>query len=167
MVFDQKSIPKSLRDSKKTTPRVRDYLFEIICNEAIDFGIASATASQIDQFNILQATFIAMRAAINKVQSPYQCVFIDGNQSPRILDSVEVVRGDTFIPEIQAASILAKVCRDNYMKKLHEKYPRYGFKTHFGYPTHQHLEMLRKWGPIEEHRQSFKPVALVCHSKPK
>ncbi len=119
-----------------------------------------AEATEIDQLNILQATMLAMCRAVQGLHIQPDFVLIDGNRIPAALNiaAQAVVKGDSLVAEISAASILAKVARDQEMLLLHQKYPQYGFDRHKGYPTKLHLEMLEKYGILAEHRQSFAPV---------
>ena len=151
-----------LTDSKKLSPKKREFLFSEIKKQALDFSIAFATEKEIDELNIHQATLLAMKRAIfglKKIKA--QKVLIDGKFIPAGLgiSASAVVAGDNKIPAISAASILAKVSRDMRLLKLDEKYPQYGFAKHKGYGTKAHLEAIRKYGVLDEHRKSYKPIA--------
>ena len=153
-------------DSKKLTARKRDELYEVVCSEASHFCIASASAREIDELNILQATLLAMRRAIVGLEmstGQLTAIRIDGNRSPELPPHLApyaetVVRGDASCPAIGAASILAKVTRDRQMRELDKCYPAYGFAAHKGYPTAAHIAALHEHGITPEHRMSFRPV---------
>lgn len=145
-----------LNDSKKLSEKQREALFDIICNEAISYGIAFAEVEEIEKFNILNATFIAMNRAIGKLSTAPELALIDGNRTKGIVVPARaVVKGDGKCADIAAASILAKVTRDRYMLEMAEKYPEYHFEKHKGYGTKLHYEALRKYGPSPIHRLSF------------
>ena len=150
-----------LADSKKLRPAVRERLAIEIREKAIAWCIAEATAQEIDQINILQATMLAMKRAIAGLQVVPAHALIDGNRIPKgLLCSAEaIVKGDAKEPAISAASILAKTARDAQMVALDAIYPQYGFAKHMGYPTPVHLAALKEHGPLSAHRQSFGPVA--------
>lgn len=150
---------EGLDDSKKLTEKRRRELSEEIKEKALAWAIAKATVKEIDDLNILQATLLAMRRAIEQLSITPQFVRIDGNQDPRCgLPSETIVKGDALFLEISAASILAKDARDQSMIGLDERYPEYGFLQHKGYGTKQHLAALQKYGVTPEHRQSFAPI---------
>ncbi len=152
-------MPAGIMDSKKINATVREVVFREICNKASGFAIATASVDEIDQMNILRASLKAMADAVKKVKTYYAITLVDGLHCPDIQGTVKsVVRGDSLIAEISAASILAKVSRDEYMKVLDIQYPEYGFSKNKGYPTKYHLEVLSKIGPCEHHRMSFSPV---------
>lgn len=149
----------SLMDSKKLSEKRRTALAEAIKLEAVDFCIATASPEEIDQLNILNATMLAMTRAVTGLKQPYQKVLVDGNRCPELDCPCEaIVKGDGLIASISAASILAKVYRDEQMLTLHKRYPHYGFDQHKGYPTVMHLERLAEYGIIPGYRTSFKPV---------
>ncbi len=148
-----------LMDSKKLTEKKLDYFYELIVEQAVDYHIARASAQEIDEINILAATMLAMKRAIEGVKSPFNKVLVDGNRCPDISHSCEaIVKGDGKILAISAASILAKVTRDNEMRDLDKLYPQYGFAKHKGYPTKFHLEQMQKLGLINGYRKSYRPV---------
>ncbi len=146
-----------LNDSKKLTEKKREALFPVICETAIAYSIASASAEEIDRLNILQATFLAMRRAVEGLKLSPELILIDGNQTPPglVIPTQTVVKGDALSASIAAASVLAKVSRDRYLLELDEQYPQYGFRQHKGYGTKAHYEALREHGPSVVHRQSF------------
>ena len=145
-----------LDDSKKLSEKVRERLYGEIVENAIAYGIASADHSEIDRLNILNATYLAMNRAIESLVIKPDIALIDGNRNSGIrIRSVCVVGGDGKSASIMAASVLAKVSRDRYMKELAEKYPQYGFERHKGYGTKLHYEALRECGPSEIHRATF------------
>ncbi len=151
----------ALRDSKKLSARQRARLSEAIKETALAWAIGEATPAEIDRLNILQATFLAMRRAIERITASYDVICVDGNRCPPSLSRPcrAIVKGDDRVDAIRAASILAKVHRDEQMMALHEAYPDYGFDRHKGYPTREHLARLQQLGLIEGvYRNSFAPV---------
>ena len=147
---------EGLNDSKKLTEKKRAELFDVITAKAVAYGIASADEKEIDEINILQATFLAMRRAIAALPVRPDLALIDGNRDSDFgVPSETVVRGDSLSANIAAASILAKVTRDRVMERFAEEYPQYGFEIHKGYGTKRHYEALREFGPCPIHRQSF------------
>ena len=148
---------EGVNDSKKLSEKKREALFPIICEQALAFGIGYATEEEIDTYNILQATYMAMRRAVEALPVRPQRLLIDGNRLPQGLDipAEAIVKGDALSASIAAASILAKVSRDRVMIEYDGRYPAYGFAKHKGYGTAEHIEALRKWGPCPIHRGSF------------
>lgn len=148
-----------LNDSKKLTAARREQLFDEICEKALSWCIARAEVEEIDQLNILQATMLAMQRAVAGLSVKPKLALIDGNRCP-VLDvpSAAVIKGDSQVPAIAAASILAKVSRDREMQAIDRQYPGYGIAGHKGYPTAVHLEALQRLGPTPIHRRSFAPV---------
>lgn len=145
-----------LNDSKKLTEKKRDALYHVICEKALSFGIAFASVEEIEGFNILNATFLAMNRALAQLDPRPELALIDGNRNTGIqTPSRCVVKGDARCADIAAASILAKVTRDRYMLEMAEQYPEYHFEQHKGYGTRLHYEALRKYGPSPIHRMSF------------
>ena len=145
-----------LNDSKKLSPKKRDALYDAILAQAVSYGIAFATVEEIEKWNILGATFLAMNRAIEQLSEPPALALIDGNRNSGIqVNSQCVVGGDGKCAEIAAASILAKVTRDRYMLQMAEQYPQYGFAQHKGYGTAAHYAALREYGPCPVHRPSF------------
>lgn len=146
-----------LVDSKKLTPKKREILFPQIKATAIAWQIAQASVDEIDRLNILQATFLAMTRAVTALRPQPQRVQVDGNQSPTWSYPTEtLIKGDTKIKAISAASILAKVARDHIMLNLHAQYPAYQFNQHKGYPTPTHKALVKKLGHTPHHRKTFK-----------
>lgn len=158
-ILDPNKPIEGLTDSKKLTEKKREALAEEIKEKALSWSIARADADEIDELNILHATMLAMQRAVAHLSVQPDFVLIDGNRCPSLpMPSQAVVKGDLRVAEISAASILAKVARDNEMKELDKLYPDFCFAKHKGYPTKLHFEMLAKLGPTPQHRQSFKPV---------
>lgn len=145
-----------LDDSKKLSEKKREKLFDDIVNAAVSYGIAFAGVEEIEEHNILGATFMAMNRAIEQLSPKPELALIDGNRNKGIcIESRCVVKGDSKCADIAAASILAKVTRDRYMLEMAEKYPQYRFELHKGYGTKLHYEMLREYGPSPIHRRDF------------
>ena len=150
------TVIEGLNDSKKLTEKRRELLFDEICDKALTFGVAFATVEEIERFNILEAAFLAMDRAIGELDPQPALALIDGNRSKGItVPARAVVKGDAKCGSIAAASILAKVTRDRYMREMAETYPQYGFEKHKGYGTKAHYAALREFGPCEIHRPSF------------
>ncbi len=151
-----------LNDSKKLSEKRREALAIEIKEKALAWAIAEASPAEIDQINILQATFLAMQRAVAALGVPAERAVVDGNRCPKLAIPVEaVVKGDGKIAAIAAASILAKTDRDGKLRELHTVYPQYGFDRHMGYPTAAHFAALQAHGPCPEHRRSFAPVAQL------
>ncbi|MDG2091302.1 MAG: ribonuclease HII [Gammaproteobacteria bacterium] len=166
VILDRKKEINGLNDSKKLSATTREKLSKQIKQEALSYAIAEADVSEIDSLNILQATLLAMQRAVAALQHEPDFIYIDGNRSPQWgFKSKALVKGDQRIQSIAAASILAKVYRDQSLKELHEKFPDYGFAKHKGYPTAEHLAALRKLGPCPVHRRSYAPVRAVLDIK--
>ena len=145
-----------LNDSKKLSEKRREELFAVICEKALSYGIARAEVEEIEERNILGATFLAMNRAIAQLSPQPALALIDGNRNTGIeVASRCVVKGDSSCADIAAASILAKVSRDRYMLAMAEQYPEYAFEQHKGYGTKLHYERLRQYGPSPIHRPSF------------
>ena len=145
-----------LDDSKKLTDKRRRELFPIIKEKAITYGVAFASHDEIDEINILQATYLAMERAMNRLSVRPELALIDGNRAKDFgLPVQTVVKGDSLSASIAAASILAKVTRDDYMEEMAKTYPQYGFEVHKGYGTKRHYEALREHGPCAIHRMTF------------
>ena len=145
-----------LNDSKKLTDKKRRELYDVITAEAVSYGIAFASEKEIDKINILQATFLAMARAMEKLTPQPELALIDGNRAKDFgLPVRTIVKGDSLSASIAAASILAKVTRDRLMEQYDEAYPQYGFAIHKGYGTKRHYEALREFGPSPIHRMTF------------
>lgn len=162
VILDELNPIKGLADSKKLTPLRRDKLYDEIRAKALCCSIAIATAEEIDTFNILQATLLAMKRAVEGLRLKPRKVLVDGNRLPTLVILAEaIVKGDALVPAISAASILAKVYRDRWCADYHLQYPQYGFASHKGYGTAAHLAALREHGACPQHRRSFAPVVKV------
>ncbi len=162
VILDPNNPIEGLNDSKKLTEKKREFLFNEICEKALDFAIVSISPQIIDEINILQASLLAMKQAVEKLNISADLVQVDGNKCPDISIPCEaIVKGDSKVAEISAASILAKVSRDREMVELDKIYPAYGFAKHKGYPTALHLEKIKELGITPYHRKTFKPVAKV------
>lgn len=148
---------EGLNDSKKLSEKKREALFDVICEKAISYSIGIATEQEIDEINILNATFLAMHRAVEGLNVKPDYALIDGNQYPKIplVKEETVIKGDAKSMSIAAASILAKVSRDRFMLEIAEKYPEYCFEKHKGYGTKLHYEMIEKYGVSPVHRRSF------------
>ncbi|MBQ8289049.1 MAG: ribonuclease HII [Clostridia bacterium] len=145
-----------LNDSKKLTEKKREALFDVICKEALSYGIAYATPEEIDELNILNASQLAMRRAVAMLEPTPDLVLVDGNVAREFsMDTKTVVKGDSLSMSIAAASILAKVSRDRVMAELAKEYPQYQLEKHKGYPTPLHMNLVRELGPSPIHRKSF------------
>lgn len=156
VIFPEGVQINGLNDSKKLTEKKRCYLFDEIREKALAYAIATASVSEIEEMNILNAAMLAMERAFNGLEANADIVLVDGNKAPEIEGNVKtIVKGDATSASIAAASILAKVARDNYAVRLDYEYPEYGFAKHKGYGTALHIEMLKKYGPCPVHRMSF------------
>lgn len=159
VILDERKPIKGLADSKAISARKRDRLFDEIRDKGLACCIAEATVEEIDRLNILQATMLAMRRAVEGLRLTPQRVLVDGNRLPALKVPAEaIVKGDALVAAISAASILAKVHRDRLCDDLHQRYPAYGFAAHKGYATLEHLTALRTHGACEVHRRSYEPV---------
>ena len=149
-----------LRDSKRLSAKRREALAGRIRCDSLDWGVGRADVAEIDRLNILQAALLAMRRAVAELSTPLDAAYVDGNARPRLSCAVvTIVGGDATVPAISAASILAKVARDDDMAKLASAHPEYGFERHKGYATAAHLRALARYGPTAAHRRSFAPVS--------
>jgi ribonuclease HII len=162
VILDDLHPIKGLADSKKLTALRREKLYDEIRAKALCFSIAQASAAEIDEINILQATMLAMRRAVDGLRLKPTKVLVDGNRIPTLVIVAEaIVGGDALVPAISAASILAKVWRDRWCQEMDLAYPQYGFASHKGYGTAEHLVALQQHGACPEHRRTFAPVARV------
>ena len=156
VILPQNCEIQGLNDSKKLSEKKREALFDVICASAVSYGIAFATVEEIEEYNILGATFMAMNRAIARLDRVPELALIDGNRNTGIqIPSRCVIGGDGKCADIAAASVLAKVTRDRYMRQMAELYPQYGFEKHKGYGTKAHYEAIRAYGPSPIHRPSF------------
>lgn len=165
VILDPANPIQGLADSKKLSEKQRDRLAPIIRERALAWAVAFAEVDEIDQLNILQATLLAMKRAVQALHIQPQQVLVDGLYCPQTgISSQAIVKGDSKVAAISAASILAKTARDELMLKLHAQYPQYGFDGHKGYPTAAHIAALREHGVSDVHRRSFRPVReLIPH----
>ena len=167
VILDPNNPIEGLADSKKLSEKKRLALAAEIKQKALAWALGRAEAEEIDKLNILQASLLAMTRAIQALRIRPQFVLLDGNKIPNDLDipAQAVVKGDSLVAEISAASILAKVARDQEMEELDRQYPEYAFAQHKGYPTKLHLEKLTALGPLPQHRRSFAPVRKVLENR--
>lgn len=171
VILDPANPIEGLRDSKKLAPHRREELAQEIKAKALAWAVAEMGPEVIDEINILQATLRAMKLAVERLSVEPDFVRVDGNKLPRWKWLSEaIVKGDDLVPEISAASIIAKTTRDAYMVRMAERYPQYGFEHNVGYGTEVHIEALHRFGPTPIHRKTFAPVtevidALSNHSK--
>lgn len=156
VVLSDETLIEGLNDSKKISEKNRELLYDIIIEKAEDYCIATASVEEIDSINILQAAMLAMKRAVSGLKKTPDFALIDGNRLPNLEIPAEfLIKGDANSASIAAASVLAKVARDRYMRELAEKYPQYCFEQHKGYGTKLHYEMLEKYGISDIHRKSF------------
>lgn len=157
VILEPGTIIEGLNDSKKISPKKRDLLFDEIKEKAVSWSVGIATVAEIEELDILNATFLAMRRAIEGLSVAPDFVMVDGNQRIRKLETEHepVIKGDSLSMSIAAASIIAKVSRDRYMEEMAKKYPEYEFEGHKGYGTKRHSELIREFGPSPIHRLSF------------
>lgn len=165
VILPENIVIEGLNDSKKLSEKKREKLFGEITEKAVSFCIAAASVEEIEKINILQAAMLAMKRAVNGLSVTPHAALIDGNKCPDIenIKVISVVKGDAKSANIAAASVLAKVARDRYMKQMALKYPQYGFEKHKGYGTKLHYEMIEKYGVCEIHRPSF--LKNINHDK--
>lgn len=162
VILDENNPVYGLDDSKKLTEKKREYLYDEIIQKAKSYGIGRAEVSEIDDINILRASLLAMERAVDALTLPGEYILVDGNCLPVLsIPAQAVVGGDALVPEISAASILAKVTRDKEMRELDRVYPEYGLARHKGYPTKAHREALINYGVTPIHRRSFAPVKAL------
>lgn len=156
VILPENHVIEGVNDSKKLSEKKRDFLFEKIKEECVCYSIGTASEKEIDEINILQATFLAMKRAVDGLEIKPDIALVDGNQIPPLnTDVLTVVKGDAKSVSIAAASIIAKVSRDRYMLELAEKYPQYEFERHKGYGTKLHYEKIREYGICDAHRRTF------------
>ncbi len=156
VILPEGHIVQGVNDSKKLSEKKRSMLYDKIIDECISYSIATASPQEIDSINILQATLLAMRRAVDGLEIKPEIALIDGNKKPGLdIEEWDIVKGDSKSANIAAASIIAKVSRDRYMLQMAEKYPQYQFEKHKGYGTKLHYEMIEKYGICEIHRRTF------------
>jgi ribonuclease HII len=166
VILDPENPIEGLADSKKLSEKRREVLAQIIRKQALGWALGRAEVAEIDRINILQASLLAMKRAVEGLQLPVQHALVDGNRCPDLACTVEaIVGGDQSVPAISAASIVAKVARDREMVELDSRYPGYGLAKHKGYPTKAHLEALHAIGISEIHRRSFGPVRRLLEGE--
>ncbi|MDR0953662.1 MAG: ribonuclease HII [Elusimicrobiota bacterium] len=155
-----------INDSKKLTPKKRQKLYEELKNLPIIYGVGFASSQEIDKINILQATFLAMRRALAKFKGQNILALVDGNHKIPSLSCPQeaIIGGDAKSLSIAAASVIAKVSRDNFMQTLHQQYPLYGFSGHKGYGAKTHIDAIKEHGPCPQHRKSFEPIRSLYFS---
>lgn len=163
VILDPNNPIEGLNDSKKLSEKKREKLFIEIQEKALAWAIAEASHQEIDEINILQASLLAMRRAVEALKIQPEHVLVDGNKVPQglVMSCDAVIGGDAIHAEISAASILAKVARDREMVMLDQQYPQFGFAKHKGYPTKAHFEAIAEHGVIDQHRRSYAPVRKV------
>lgn len=162
VILDEQKPIAGLADSKQLTAARREKLYELILANALCCSVAQASVQEIDSINILQATMLAMRRAVEGLRLVPHKVLVDGNRIPELKVRAEaIVQGDAKVQAISAASIVAKVTRDRWCREIEQQFPGYGFERHKGYGTAEHLQALHALGATPHHRRSFAPVALV------
>ena len=162
VILDARKPIPGLRDSKTLTPKARERLHDTVMADALCCSIAQASVQEIDRLDILRATLLAMRRAVEGLRLEPRCVLVDGRQVPDLpMTARAIVRGDARVEAIAAASIVAKVHRDRMCGALHDQHPGYGFDAHKGYPTAAHLDALQRLGPCPAHRRTFAPVRAL------
>lgn len=168
VILDDSLIIKNLDDSKKiSSQKKRKEICEEIKLRAFDYSYATASVEEIDELNILNATLLAMQRAILSLKNKPQHCYVDGLHAPNIegVQLEPIIKGDALIPSISAASIIAKVERDNFMENLHKLYPHYELNIHKGYPTKKHLALIEKFGVNDIYRKTFKPIKNLINQK--
>ncbi|MGC6405372.1 ribonuclease HII [Bisgaard Taxon 45] len=164
VILDPNQPILGLNDSKKLSEKKRLFLAEEIKQKALAWSLGRAEPEEIDQLNILHATMLAMKRAVENLKIQPHLVLVDGNRVPELtIPAQAIVKGDGLVAEISAASILAKVARDQEMMELDKRYPDYAFAQHKGYPTALHLAKLAELGPLAQHRRSFAPVRKLLN----
>ena len=165
VILDPNSMIPELDDSKKISEKKRIFISTEIKTKALCWSIGQASPDEIDRLNILQASLLAMQRAVLNLKHIPEKVLVDGNAVPRLnIETDAIIGGDGKIPSISAASIIAKVTRDEQMKILDAEYPEYGFAKHKGYPTKKHMEALKKFGVLKDYRKTFKPVKNILNN---
>ena len=167
VILDADLIINNLKDSKKLSEKNRNILYDEIKSKALDYSYAIASVQEIDKINILQASLLAMKRAFDLLSVKPDFIYIDGIYCPdiKMLPMEAIVKGDSLVHAISAASVIAKVERDKHMIQLDQKYPQYNLKKHKGYPTKEHLELVNRYGINEIYRLSFKPIKKLINKK--
>jgi len=167
VILDADLVINNLKDSKKLSEKNRNILYNEIKSKALDYSYATASVQEIDKINILQASLLAMKRAFDLLNAKPDFIYIDGIYCPDIkMSPMEaIIRGDSLVHAISAASVIAKVERDKHMIQLDQKYPQYNLKKHKGYPTKEHLELVNRYGINEIYRLSFKPIKKLINKK--
>ena len=167
VILDSDLVINKLKDSKKLSEKNRNILYDEIKLKSIDCSYATASAEEIDKINILQASLLAMKRAFSLLKVKPDFIYIDGIYCPdiKIIPMEAIVRGDSLIQAISAASVIAKVERDKYMIKLDEEYPQYNLKKHKGYPTKEHIQLVKQYGITKIYRRSFKPIKELINKE--
>ncbi len=166
VILDRDKPIEGLRDSKKLSPKERSALEPIIKERALSWAVASSSVEEIEQLNILQATLLAMKRAVLSLKIKPTLLLIDGNRMPKMPFRMRtIVKGDDKVPAISAASILAKTAHDRLFETYAIKYPGYGFESHMGYGTHEHIVAIERRGVLPIHRKTFEPIASVLKAK--
>ena len=167
VILDSDLVINNLKDSKKLSKKNRDILYDEIKSKAVDYAYATASVEEIDKINILQASLLAMKRAFNLHSTKPDFIYRDGLYCPdiKLLPMEAVVRGDSLIKAISAASVIAKVERDKHMVQLDQEYPEYNLKKHKGYPTKEHLQLISQHGINKIYRLSFKPIKELINKK--
>ena len=167
VILDSDLFINKLKDSKKISEKNRNVLYDEIKLKAIDYAYAIASVEEIDKINILQASLLAMKRAFSLLKNKPDFIYIDGIYCPdiKIIPMEAIVRGDSLIQAISAASVIAKVERDKYMTRLDAEYPQYNLKRHKGYPTKEHIQLVKKYGINEIYRRSFKPIRELINKE--
>ena len=167
VILDADLVIKNLKDSKKLSEKNRNILYDEIKSKALDYSYATASVQEIDKINILQASLLAMKRAFDLLSAKPDFIYIDGTYCPdiKMLPMEAIVKGDSLVHAISAASVIAKVERDKHMIQLDQKYPQYNLKKHKGYPTKEHLELVSRYGINEIYRLSFKPIKKLINKK--
>ena len=167
VILDADLVINNLKDSKKLSEKNRNILYDEIKSKALDYSYATASVQEIDKINILQASLLAMKRAFDLLSAKPDFIYIDGTYCPdiKMLPMEAIVKGDSLVHAISAASVIAKVERDKHMIQLDQKYPQYNLKKHKGYPTKEHLELVSRYGINEIYRLSFKPIKKLINKK--
>jgi len=167
VILDSELVINKLKDSKKLSEKNRNILYDEIKSKAIDYSYSTASVEEIDKINILQASLLAMKRAFSLLKAKPDFIYIDGIYCPdiKIIPMKAIVRGDSLIQAISAASVIAKVERDKYMIELDEGYPQYNLKKHKGYPTKEHIQLVKQYGINKIYRRSFKPIKELINKE--